>query len=161
MSNGNTAILQTVYQGGGVGPAPLNTYPPDYGAQALKSGPDALGYPVRACGSYAMWMMQATGRRTIPSGLLGEAADWPANVQPGWIIPAAVPGCVAIRPAVTAADAGHALFVLAVLPDGTLLTSSYNSDEEGGFALAIWATSGTLGGVPFTLTYIQFPPGDS
>lgn len=166
-----TAAIFTLYHGtpGAAGPMPLNTYPANLATATPLIGHDPFGYLVAACGSYVMAKLSQAGMRTPQSSVMGVPPNWP-TAAPNWVASAPVPGGVAVRPSVNG-DNGHALIVEAVmpsgftlpdgtvLPDGSILASSYNSFEDGAYALQYWAPTGELNGVEFALQWMNFPQG--
>lgn len=164
-TSNNTAIIETLYQGGGCGPANLNTYPKYLCDIPMGSAKDSLGYPNRFCGSYAAWMEESTGHRMPAYRLLSYAAMWPSHVPSSWIVSSPKAGDIAIRPSIGFLpngnlDPGHAMYIVSGNYQHTtsdLLVKSYNSDDKGDFSYAVWAPSGYLYGHYFHLIYIRFP----
>lgn len=162
----NTAILQTVVQGGpGPGPADLNSYPAALCEAPLSTVLDDLGYFNRECGSYAAWMVQQAGQQISPHSVLGDPGYWPGTVDPSWIVTGPEPGDIGIVPVDLPWMTGHGMYIDWVQPSGDLVAKSYNLDEAGCFSLDVWAPSGVKSGtyeggpysLPFSLVFIRFP----
>ncbi len=103
---------ENVMTGGGGG-YPYGNPPPSN----LIDTPDAYGYLIGECTSYAAWWRAAHGR-PVPRAM-GNAAQWAgmANGGPN-------PGAVAVFPYI--GGYGHVAIVEAVYGNGTILISEYN-----------------------------------
>ena len=158
----DTALLETLYQGGACGPAALNTYPADLCDAPFPSTTyrDQWGFTDRYCGSYAAWMVASEGDQPPEFAADGFPGYWPEHVPASWIVATPKAGDIAVIPSISTMPRGHALYVISGNwhhDTGDLLVSAYNTDGEGDFSLAVWAPGGEYDGVPFSLVYIQFP----
>ena len=142
-------------------PTPV-TYPAFLADQPLDSVVDRWGMYNRECVSYTAWKVQSTfhdmpnwsdyGQTLIPDAdnwvTLAQQSNIPVGTTPQVnSVAIAMPGTL-IGSDWVAGPVGHSMWVNAVNPDGTILVSQYNLDDDGLYSTMTIPASG--------LTYIYF-----
>ncbi|MEJ0073738.1 MAG: CHAP domain-containing protein [Candidatus Saccharibacteria bacterium] len=125
-------------------------YPAQWDNAPMDSLIDSWGMYNRECVSYTAWKVYQTYGYMPYWGGVGNANQWPGDAQRAGIPTGSTPAVhsVAIR---NVGAFGHAMWVEAVNPDGSLWVSQYNYDYEGHYSeMAISASMAR------TFTYIYF-----
>lgn len=134
--------------GGGSGPACGGGYPAMWCEIPQDSVIDYWGMYNRECVSYTAFKVAASGRYMPYWGGIGNANQWDDNARRAGI-PVDTnprPGDVAIS---NAGFYGHAMYVEAVNPNGTIFISQYNASLNGTYSTNTISPAG--------LVFIHFP----
>jgi len=108
-------------------------YPNNWYNAPQDSLADDWGMYNRECVSYAAWKVYQSGRHMPYWGGVGNANQWPGNAQSAGIPTGSTPraGSVAIS---MSGYYGHAMWVEAVYPDGSIYVSQMNYDLAGHYS---------------------------
>ncbi len=146
------AAAAAISAAGGTGGVPSGTpggggYPGLWANAPINAYVDTWGLYSRQCVSYTAWKVWSTGRHVPHFMGAGNANQWPTTAARHGIPNGSTPqvGSVAIQ---YIGYYGHAMYVEAVNPDGTIVVSDYNLAWDGLYRKYTRSAGG--------LTYIYF-----